>query len=82
MVSEQSSSPRAIGSSDLNVWSYSESLALPHLAERVVRVSAHLKKSAVDIRGGAVSGNYVRSLKEETDEGNSRFFLQRHFRRF
>ncbi len=63
------------GAEDLNVWQYSEKKALSYLSAKVERVCAHLKESGVDIRGGAVSSNYVRSLKEEIDDGKGPFRL-------
>ncbi len=63
------------GSADLDVWQFSETLTLDYLSGKVRRVSKHLKEAGVDIRGGAVSANYVRSLKEHIDEGKYALLL-------
>jgi len=46
------------GDADLNVWKYSQELALTWLKERVERVAKVLEKQGIDLTQGAVSHNY------------------------
>ena len=48
------------GSEELDVFRFEEGRALRHLAGRARKAAEHLRETGVDIRGGAVSGSYVR----------------------
>jgi len=55
------------GSADLNVWQYNEEKTLQYLSDIVQRVCDSLIKEKVLIEGGAISGNYVKTTKEDLD---------------
>ena len=56
------------GSADLNVWQFDEAKTLSYLESKVRRLSDALLDRGVSVEGGAVSGNFVKSLNTEVDK--------------
>ena len=59
------------GSADLNVWKFNEEKTLAYLERKVRRLSKALIEKGVNAKGGAESGNFISTLKEKPDEGDS-----------